>query len=84
MIIQIIDNVGTGRDLSDKKTGTEKGFDIKTRTTRELSLRKSLRRIKSISEIIGSFKTTSSKLIHQSGGHDFLLAAFILRPHHPQ
>ncbi|MBC8415059.1 MAG: hypothetical protein H8E11_01370 [Candidatus Cloacimonetes bacterium] len=51
IIIRIIDvNVGTGRDLSGKKTGT----------TRELSLRK----IKSISEIIGSFKTTTSKLIH--------------------
>jgi REP element-mobilizing transposase RayT len=67
IIIRIIDNVGTGRDLSDKKTGP----GTKTVTTRELSLRKSLRRIKSISEIIGSFKTTSSKLIHQSGLNEF-------------
>ena len=58
-IIQIIDDVdvGTGRDLSDKKTGT----------TPELSLHK----IKSISELVGAFKTMSSKLIHQSGLNEF-------------
>ncbi len=50
IIIRIIDNVGTGRDLS---------------------LRKSIGKIKSLSELIGSFKTTSSKLIHQYGKHDF-------------
>ena len=67
IIIRIINNVGTGRDLSDIKTGTDK----KTGTTRELSLRKSLRKIKSLSELVGAFKTTSSKLIHQSGFYDF-------------
>jgi REP element-mobilizing transposase RayT len=78
IIIQII-NVGTGRDLSDIKIGTntktetntKTGIDIKIRTTRELSLRKFLRRIKSLSEIVGAFKTTSSKLIHQSGLNEF-------------
>ncbi len=31
----------------------------------------SLRRIKPVPELIGAFKTTSSKLIHQSGLHEF-------------
>jgi REP element-mobilizing transposase RayT len=78
IIIRII-NVGTGRDLSGTNTKTRIDIktetDTKTETTHELSLRKSirkfLRRIKSISEIIGSFKTTSSKLIHQSGLNEF-------------
>ena len=63
IIIRIIDDVVTGRDLSDIKTGIDK----KTGTTRALSLRKSFRRIKSLSELVGAFKTTSSKLIHQLG-----------------
>ena len=61
IIIRIIDDVGTGRDLSDTKTGT----------TRELSLRKSLHKIKSLSELVGAFKTTSSKIIHKYGVHDY-------------
>ena len=70
---------GTTGDLSDIKTENDKetgnvmkiGTGKETRTTRELSLRKSLRKIKSLSEIVGAFKTTSSKLIHQSGLNEF-------------
>jgi REP-associated tyrosine transposase len=50
--ILIIDNAGSGRDL----------------TVRDLSLHQ---KIKSLSELIGAFKTTSSKLIHQSGLKEF-------------
>ena len=39
------------------------------RTSRDLSLPQ--RKIKSLSELIGAFKTTSSKLIHQSGFKEF-------------
>ncbi|MEA2096916.1 MAG: transposase [Candidatus Cloacimonadota bacterium] len=60
-IIQIIDDVGTGRDLSA----------VRNRTTRELSLRKPLHKIKSLSELVGAFKTITSKLIHQTGFLDF-------------
>jgi REP element-mobilizing transposase RayT len=70
IIIRII-NVGTGRDLSDTNTKTridiKTGNGMKIRTTHELSLRK----IKSLSELVGAFKTTSSKLIHQSRLNEF-------------
>jgi len=71
--ILIIDTiVGTGRDLSfnpfnNNGTNNEsKGNNI-IRTGRDLSLQK----IKSLSELIGAFKTTSSKLIHQTGLNEF-------------
>ncbi|MEA2096155.1 MAG: transposase [Candidatus Cloacimonadota bacterium] len=75
--ILIIDSiVGTGRDLSfnpsnhpSNNNGTDndpKGNNI-IRTGHNLSLQK----IKSLSELIGAFKTTSSKLIHQSGLKEF-------------
>ncbi|MDP8202364.1 MAG: hypothetical protein P9M11_09550 [Candidatus Tenebribacter burtonii] len=72
IIIKIIDNVGTGRDLSGLKNRTDIDLSgLKNRTGHDLSLHKSIRKIKSISELIGSFKTTSSKLIHQYGKNDF-------------
>jgi len=37
--------------------------------SRDCSLQKS--KIKSLSELMGSFKTTSSKLIHRAGSHEF-------------
>lgn len=48
--------VRTGRDLS---------------LQRDLSLRESTRKIKSIPELMGAFKTTSSKKIHSDGMPDF-------------
>jgi len=57
--ILIINNenvVGTGRDPKNVGTG------------RDLSLQY---KIKSLSELIGAFKTTSSKLIHENGLADF-------------
>ena len=75
--ILIIDTiVGTGRDLSfnpsshpSNNNGTDnesKGNNI-IRTGHDLSLQK----IKPLSELIGAFKTTSSKLIHQTGLNEF-------------
>ena len=75
--ILIIDTiVGIGRDLSNhpsnhpsNNNGTDhdpKGNNI-IRTGHDLSLQK----IKSLSELIGAFKTTSSKLIHQTGLDEF-------------
>ena len=65
IIIQIIDDVGTGRNLSG----------IKTRTTHELSLHesqhKSIRKVKLIPEIVGALKTTSSKYINQKIKYKF-------------
>lgn len=53
--------VGTGRDLSmHNETQSEM-------TGRDLSLRK----IKSVSELIGAYKTTSSKMIHNAGNISF-------------
>ena len=58
-IIEIDRNVivGTGRDLSGNKKGANLG------TGRDLSLRK----IKSLSELMGAYKTTVSKQIHLAG-----------------
>ena len=71
--ILIIDTiVGTGRDLSclpSNNNGIDhdsKGNNI-IRTGHDLSLQK----IKSLSELIGAFKTTSSKMIHQTGLNEF-------------
>jgi len=57
------ENVGTGRDLSDQNE------ILNQRTGRDLSLQ--YKKIKPISEIIGAFKTTTSKKIHESGIVDF-------------
>jgi len=70
--ILIIDTVGTGRDLSFNPSNNNgldhapKGNNI-IRTGRDLSLQK----IKPLSELIGAFKATSSKLIHQTGLNEF-------------
>ena len=75
--ILIIDTiVGTGHDLSNHSSnhpsnnnGTDhesKGNNI-IRTGHDLSLQK----IKPLSELIGAFKTTSSKMIHQTGLNEF-------------
>ena len=53
----VVNAVGTGRDAASVGTG------------RDLSLQ--LIHIKSLSDLMGAFKTTSSKLIHQSGFVDF-------------
>jgi putative transposase len=56
-----IDRVRTGRDLSLQN--------------RDLSLQNcdlSLQKIKSVSSLMGAYKTTSSKLIHEAGNEDFL------------
>lgn len=45
------------------------GILINVGTGRDLSLRN--QKIKSLSEIIGAFKTTSSKMIHQNGLNEF-------------
>ena len=72
--ILIIDTiVGTGRDLSfnpSNNNGTDHELKDNNiiRTGHDLSLQK----IKSLSELIGAFKTTSSKLIHQTGLDEFL------------
>jgi putative transposase len=60
--ILIIDTlpVGTSRDLSESLT-------YKNRTARELSLPK----IKSVSELIGAFKSTSSAFIRKEGLKEF-------------
>lgn len=57
------ENVGTGRDLSNQNEILDQ------RTGLDLSLQN--KKIKSISEIIGAFKTTSSKKIHEYGVVDF-------------
>ena len=76
-IIEINRNgVGTGRDLSsnvyDDVVGTGRGLsnnadDNYIRTGRDLSLRK----IKSLSELMGAYKTTVSKQIHLAGYMEF-------------
>ena len=78
-------NVGTNRDLSEnQRTGHEKrtGHDLSLRDENVESMRTSLEKrtghdlslrvkIKSISELMGAFKTTSSKHIHLAGNHSF-------------
>jgi len=63
-------NVGTGRDLShnidDISIGT--GGNISSRTGRDLSLPK----IKSLSELMGAYKTTVSKQIHLLENNDMV------------
>ena len=54
-----INDVGTGRDLSDKK-----------RTSHDLSLQQPIK-IKPLSQLIGAYKTTTSKQIHLLGYDDF-------------
>lgn len=58
------DNVGVGRDLPDQNDRK------RNRTSPDLSLHKSVK-IKPLSELIGVFKTTSSKLIHRTGLPNF-------------
>jgi hypothetical protein len=67
---------GTGRDISDAETVAGTGrdnFDAKTfaGTGRDLSLQRHNQKIKSISECIGAYKTTTSKRIHLAGNLDF-------------
>jgi putative transposase len=67
---------GTGRDNFDAKTFAGTGrdnFDAKTfaGTGRDLSLQRHNQKIKSISECIGAYKTTTSKRIHLAGNLDF-------------
>ena len=38
-------------------------------------------KIKSLSEIIGAFKTTSSKIIHRQGNNTLSMAEIVLRPY---
>ncbi len=45
--------------------------DHYTGTSRDLSLQPACIKIKSLSELVGAFKTISSKEIHQSGFKDF-------------
>ncbi len=62
--------VGTGRDLSSntaKRTGRDLSTSPINRTGRDLSLPK----IKSVSSLIGAFKTTTSKSIHLAGNYSF-------------
>ncbi len=56
--------VGTGRDLSVLKNMDSRDNVDRSRPVPTL-------KIKSISELIGAFKTTSSKLIHETGKTDF-------------
>jgi putative transposase len=60
-----IKNVGTSRDLS-----TCMGLQSKP-STKSMKNNISNPKIKSLPQIIGAFKTTSSKLIHQTGLHQF-------------
>ena len=62
-ILIINNDVGTGHDLSLRNQNVE----IAKRTGRDLSLQK----IKSLSNLVGAFKTRSSKLIHQAGNTPF-------------
>ena len=59
-IIEIDDRmaVGTGRDLSNEID------DRNIRTGRDLSVREEAIKIKSLSELMGAYKTTTSKQIH--------------------
>ena len=74
--------VGTGRDLSAQNESIPTSESIPTReptptrTGHDLSLRdktqdKTPIKIKSLSELIGAFKMTTSKKIHLSGPYDF-------------
>jgi putative transposase len=68
ILLEIV--VGTGRDLSSntaKKTGCDLSTSPINRTGRDLSLPK----IKSVSSLIGAFKTTTSKAIHLAGNDSF-------------
>lgn len=57
------ENVGTGRDLSFQNDIPNSGTGL------DLSLQEE--KIKSLSEIIGAFKTTTSKKIHEYGLGEF-------------
>ncbi len=59
--------VGTGRDLSNNDNVTDN--DNVTGTGRDLSLPES--KIKSLSELMGAYKTTVSKKIHLEGYAEF-------------
>jgi putative transposase len=58
--------VGTGRDLSEQNNNINN-----ERTGHDLSLQEIPQKIKSISELIGAYKTTTSKQIHLLGYSDF-------------
>jgi len=64
-MIAITNKVGTSRDLSNQNINPNRfvgtGFDLSIK----------IRKIKSLPEIIGAFKTTSSKSIHESGLNEF-------------
>ncbi len=60
--ILVIEEVGTGHDV-----GTGRDLSLH----RDLSLQYHQYKIKSLSELIGAFKTTSSKLIHRMGLAEF-------------
>ena len=67
--ILIIENstTGVGRVGADRVAGA--GRDLPLRPQRQCE--QQTRKIKSSSELIGAFKTTSSKLIHQNGLSEF-------------
>jgi putative transposase len=60
--------VGTGRDLS-----LHNGRDLSLHNGHDLSLQQSQSpKIKSVSSLMGAYKTTSSKLIHEAGNINFV------------
>jgi REP element-mobilizing transposase RayT len=74
--------VGTGRDLSSntvKRTGCDlssntvkrTGCDLSSNTVKRTGRDLSLPKIKSVSSLIGAFKTTTSKSIHLAGNYSF-------------
>jgi REP-associated tyrosine transposase len=79
-IIEIVDNrpsntnaVGNSRDCSQQtKSNQSFGRDHSQQTNPYQSFgRDRSHKIKPISELIGAFKTTSARSIHNQGGHEF-------------
>ena len=67
--ILAIVNVGTGRDLSNNNPPNQIGGTRRDLYNNKRSNEKS--KIKPLSQIIGAFKTTSSKIIHETGLTEF-------------
>lgn len=61
------DHSDRSRPVATNRSSNSLANDRPTNTSANLTAKK----IKSLSELIGAFKTTSSKLIHQAGLNDF-------------
>jgi putative transposase len=63
-------SVGTGRDLSVRDLSV-RDLSVRDLSVRDVSMQEEEIKTKSLSSLMGAFKTTSSKIIHLAGFVDF-------------